>query len=264
MRDEDKTKEQLIAELVEMRQAVCNRDVALEALRESEEQHRTLFETMPLGVVYQNVDGHITAANPAAERILGLTLDEGDVADLKPVRYVCLSMRDTGCGMSQEVQAGLFEPFFTNEFQGRGMGLAAAYGIVENHGGHILVQSKEGGGSTFEVYLPAMQASAGASSSAAASAAPAGTAAPVTDPVTVLIVQGDEAVRRLAERMVERLGYRGLAARSGHGGRGNVLALGTGTARDKGDPWQQLSTGCYGTGTVGRRCRRVRQKDPSR
>ena len=143
-----------------------------------------------------------------------VTLDEGDVADLKPGRYVCLSMRDTGGGMSQEVQTRLFEPFFTTKFQGRGMGLAAVYGIVENHGGHISVQSEEGRGSTFEVCLPAIQAPVTAPS-AAAGAGPAGTAAPVTDPVTVLIVQEDRAVRRFAERMVERLGYRRLAARSG-------------------------------------------------
>jgi signal transduction histidine kinase len=83
-------------------------------------------------------------------------LDEGDLADLGPGRYVCLAVRDTGHGMSQEVQARIFEPFYTTKFQGRGMGLAAVYGIVENHGGHISVQSEEGQGATFEVYLPAI------------------------------------------------------------------------------------------------------------
>ena len=90
MRDEDKTKEQLINELVEMRQRITELKAleterlsaeqagkrAEEALRESEEKYRTLFETMAQGVVYQAADGRITSANPAAERILGLTLDQ--------------------------------------------------------------------------------------------------------------------------------------------------------------------------------------------
>jgi signal transduction histidine kinase len=59
--------------------------------------------------------------------------------------------------MSREVQARIFEPFFTTKFQGRGMGLAAVYGIVENHGGHISVQSEVDHGSTFEIYLPAIR-----------------------------------------------------------------------------------------------------------
>jgi PAS domain S-box-containing protein len=87
-----------------------------------------------------------------------LPLGKGHAADLEPGRYVCLSVQDTGHGMSQEVQSRIFEPFFTTKFQGRGMGLAVVYGIVDNHNGHISVQSEEGQGATFEVYLPATQA----------------------------------------------------------------------------------------------------------
>jgi len=75
--------------------------------------------------------------------------------DIEPGYYVCLSLQDTGHGMSEHVLSRLFEPFFSTKFHGRGLGLAAAYGIVRNHGGHILVHSQEGSGSTFEIYLPA-------------------------------------------------------------------------------------------------------------
>lgn len=101
----------------------------------------------------------------AAEAIEGsgrIALSTGNVeigpegGELDPGRYVCLSMRDTGRGMSAKVQARAFEPFFSTKFQGRGLGLAAAYGIVKHHGGLISVQSEEGRGSTFEVYLPAL------------------------------------------------------------------------------------------------------------
>ena len=81
--------------------------------------------------------------------------------ELAPGAYVCLRVQDTGCGMSEEIQARIFEPFFTTKFQGRGMGLAAVYGIVENHGGSISVQSQPGQGSTFEVWLPARRTGAG-------------------------------------------------------------------------------------------------------
>jgi PAS domain S-box-containing protein len=86
-------------------------------------------------------------------RMLAQDNDRG----LKPGAYVCLQVQDTGCGMSEETLSRIFEPFFTTKFQGRGMGLAAVYGIVENHGGHISVQSQLGEGSTFSVTLPALR-----------------------------------------------------------------------------------------------------------
>ncbi len=76
MKNQEKTKEQLISELEELRQDKHEHKKAEEALRESEEKYRILFETMEQGVVYQNASGEIISANPAAERVLGLTLDQ--------------------------------------------------------------------------------------------------------------------------------------------------------------------------------------------
>lgn len=71
-------------------------------------------------------------------------------------RYVCMSIRDTGSGMDSETLAHAFEPFFTTRFQGRGLGLAAAYGIVKQHRGHMTIDSTAGTGTTAKVYLPVL------------------------------------------------------------------------------------------------------------
>jgi len=91
--------------------------------------------------------------------------------DLKAGRYLRLSVKDDGCGMSREVMGRIFEPFFTTKEVGKGsgMGLPAVLGILKNHGGAITVQSEEGKGSLFSVYLPVadIEQSTGTSSGAA-------------------------------------------------------------------------------------------------
>ncbi len=76
--------------------------------------------------------------------------------------YVCLSVIDSGAGMSEDVKKRLFEPFFTTKpvGEGTGLGLAVVHGIVESHGGRIFVESAEGRGSRFDVYLPALELNA--------------------------------------------------------------------------------------------------------
>jgi signal transduction histidine kinase len=68
--------------------------------------------------------------------------------------YVCLRVQDTGCGMSEETLARIFDPFFSTKFTGRGLGLAAVLGIVRAHRGLLRVTSAVGQGSTFEVLFP--------------------------------------------------------------------------------------------------------------
>jgi len=74
--------------------------------------------------------------------------------DLKPGSYVSLTIEDSGSGMSDETRFRVFEPFFTTKFQGRGLGMAAVYGIVKNHDGLVMVDSELGKGTVVRIYLP--------------------------------------------------------------------------------------------------------------
>jgi signal transduction histidine kinase len=74
--------------------------------------------------------------------------------DLKPGAYISLTIEDSGSGMSEETRIRVFEPFFTTKFQGRGLGMAAVYGIVKNHDGLVVVDSELGKGTVVRIYLP--------------------------------------------------------------------------------------------------------------
>ncbi len=78
--------------------------------------------------------------------------------DIQPGQYVCLSVEDNGIGMDEETRAKIFEPFFSTKFHGRGLGMAAVYGVVHNHGGFILVDSEMGSGTVVRVYIPVVSA----------------------------------------------------------------------------------------------------------
>ncbi len=128
--------------------------------------------------------------------------------DLKPGLYIHIEVSDTGCGMSAETRARIFEPFFTTKFAGRGLGLAAALGIVKAHHGALKVYSEVNKGTTFKLLFPALE-----------NAALAGHQEPPPQTVrgsgTILLADDEESLRALGAEMLESLGYTVLTAENG-------------------------------------------------
>ncbi|PYK57165.1 MAG: hybrid sensor histidine kinase/response regulator, partial [Verrucomicrobia bacterium] len=125
--------------------------------------------------------------------------------------FVCLSVRDTGCGMTPEVQARIFEPFFTTKGVGKGtgLGLATVFGIVKQHLGWIEVASEVGLGTTFKIFIPvSSQPAPERKAKVVESKTREGTE-------TVLLVEDEESVRGLLKIILQRHGYRVLEAASG-------------------------------------------------
>jgi two-component system cell cycle sensor histidine kinase/response regulator CckA len=143
-----------------------------------------------------------------ARRHLGVT----------PGPYVLMAVSDTGTGMTSEVQAHIFEPFFSTKGpeKGTGLGLATVYGIIKQSGGNIWVYSEPGKGATFKVYLP--RVSDGDTSGELVDPE----AAPVGAYETVLLVEDDDKVREVVALALRQAGYTVLEARGG----ASALAVG--------------------------------------
>jgi two-component system, cell cycle sensor histidine kinase and response regulator CckA len=149
----------------------------------------------------------ITTAN----RRLDAT-DDARGNGVRPGGYVTLSVRDTGVGMDVPTQARIFDPFFTTKEAGKGtgLGLSTVYGIVEQSGGHIAVESALGEGATFTIFLPRHEPSPGT----AVQGQPDRRSLPGGHE-TLLLVEDEAAVRSSARRLLERHGYEVIEARHG-------------------------------------------------
>jgi PAS domain S-box-containing protein len=165
--------------------------------------------------VLMNLAVNARDAMPRGGRLLialePVTLDASAAAARHSARvgsFVCLSVSDTGCGIPPQIRDRIFEPFFTTKEigKGTGLGLATVFGIVEQHGGWIELESTVGAGTTFRVFLPAL-------SEAAAESRPAPAMPDLRGGTeTILLVEDEDSVRLLAAASLRQRGYRVIEA----------------------------------------------------
>jgi nitrogen-specific signal transduction histidine kinase/ActR/RegA family two-component response regulator len=154
-------------------------------------------------------------AMPAGGRLYiqteNITLDEkySKPLSLDFGRYVKLSVMDTGVGMDESTQQRIFDPFFTTKDMGRGtgLGMASAYGIIQNHGGIITVSSEKGRGTTFEIYFPATGKSLPQKKEVAGQT--------LKGSENVLLVDDEDMVIDVGRQFLEKMGYQVLLASNG-------------------------------------------------
>jgi two-component system cell cycle sensor histidine kinase/response regulator CckA len=140
-----------------------------------------------------------------------VALQEEDVKPFgaEPGNYVKISVGDTGTGMDEATRSRVFEPFFTTKEMGRGtgLGLASAYGIIKNHAGIIAVDSKQGEGTTFDIYLPASEKEIPEQ--------PDLPVALMRGTESVLLVDDEDMIIEIGQEILEEMGYEVFLARSG-------------------------------------------------
>ncbi len=206
VRDLDKMLRRLIDEDIEMT-IVLGRDIG-----------RVKADSGYVGQVLMNLVVNSRDAMPNGGKLTiatsNATLDEHYAqthAGATPGDYVMLSVSDTGTGMSQDVQSHLFQAFFTTKPKGKGtgLGLPTCQTIVQQSGGHIGLYSEPGKGTTFKIYFPRVdQALDVAAGAIPTERSPRGTE-------TLLVVEDDPSVRRLAREVLEAQGYKVLSAPNG-------------------------------------------------
>jgi PAS domain S-box-containing protein len=187
--------------------------------------HRLLGETVLLQTIQSKVAAKVKVDPGQFEQVIvnlavnardampegGELTIEVSTAEVDQTPQVMLCVRDTGTGMDAEVQSHLFEPFYTTKDRGKGtgLGLSIVYGIVKQSGGSIIVNSQLGQGTAFQIFLPRVfaeetQAAAGMTLESIASGSE-----------TILLVEDEEALRKLAGEVLRSSGYTVLEAASG-------------------------------------------------
>jgi PAS domain S-box-containing protein len=182
------------------------------------------------------------------------TLDNENTMALPGGSYVKLSFADQGCGISDDVLKRIFDPYFTTKTSGRGLGLASAHSIVKKHGGHIGVNSVIGQGTTVTIHLP----STGATYSIYQSDYVAETTGVHTGG-SILVMDDEEIIRRIATNMLEHLGYQVATCEDGT----EAIARYT-DARESGTPFSAVIMDLTIPGGMGGKeaARQIRAIDP--
>ena len=208
----------LVRDIAKMLKRLIGEDIDLK-LSLADELDRVMADPGQIEQVILNLAVNARDAMPGGGK---LTIETANVAldetyaqkhvGVHPGKYVMLAVTDTGCGMDKEVLSQIFDPFFTTKERGKGtgLGLATAYGIVKQSGGHIWAYSEPGRGTTFKIYLPQTEAIQEPRPDAEKKEATA------SGGEHVLVVEDEKNLRKMMKAMLSRLGYRvSLAANGG-------------------------------------------------
>jgi CheY-like chemotaxis protein len=175
---------------------------------------RILMDSAQLQQILMNLVVNARDAMPNGGRVdlrvssVDIDADRANARAIGPGRYVAIEVADSGGGIPPNVLARIFEPYFSTKARGKGtgLGLATVHGIVQHAGGDIIVDSTLGHGSTFRIFLPATDLAGEASRDI-----------PIVKDVvgTILVVDDDDSVRRVTERLLRSCGFTVLTATSG-------------------------------------------------
>ena len=155
-----------------------------------------------------NADQAMPGGGKLTVSATNIEVNPGSNIPLENGRYVKIAFKDQGIGMSKEHQKKIFDPYFTTKQKGSGLGLATSYSIIKNHGGHILVKSRPNHGSTFHLYLPAAPESAVTKVEKELEVKLNGSG-------SILILDDEEIIVEIVERMLEHIGYTVQSASEG-------------------------------------------------
>ncbi|HEV2396573.1 MAG TPA: response regulator [Candidatus Sulfotelmatobacter sp.] len=206
----------LVGQLSEILPPVLGADITIRMDLQSELGHvkadAAQFEQVIMNLVFNARDA-MPHGGQLTVRTANSTLD-ADAAlkhpGVKPGPYVMLAVGDTGHGMDEQTQSHLFEPFFTTKDTGKGtgLGLATVYGTVDQSGGFITVSSKIGVGTTFEIFLPRVD------QPVEVVEGPRPISLPLDGKERILVVEDDNAVRRMTREFLAIKGYEVIEVRS--------------------------------------------------
>lgn len=196
--------------------------------------HAVKADEMQLGQAFNNIIINAVQAMPdgGTLKVLGenVTLDSNNQIGLQAGQYVKISFRDEGCGIPEDIQKKIFDPYFTTKTDGSGLGLTSVHSIVNKHGGCVCVGSQVGGGTTFTVYLP----SAGDVTSLQGNQQ---NVLPGDKQASggILLMDDEETIRNLARETLGFLGYRVTTCNNGE----EAIALFK-AARESGKPFMAV------------------------
>lgn len=128
-----------------------------------------------------------------------VTLSKDEIIPLTEGKYVKVSIKDNGIGIPESYLSKIFDPYFTTKERGKGLGLTTCFSIIKKHGGYITVESKQGSGTTFNIYLPAMPEKTHSDTYKSEGI--------ISGKGKVLIMDDEEDVRAVAGEMLEAIGY---------------------------------------------------------